>query len=330
MKKVWVKVIPYKKDLITASLEAGVDAVLVEEKYREDVKKLGIIKVISQNGDIKIGRDVIEVEINSKEDEEKAVSLSKGKTIIVKTKDWMIIPLENLIAQAENIIAEVKNFEEAKTAIGILEKGVEGILLTTGDVNEIKKVANLIKNREQKINLDVAEITEIKVLGMGDRVCIDTTTNMQTGEGMLVGNTSSAMFLVHSESVENPYVEPRPFRVNAGGVHAYILTPGNRTKYLSELKIGDEILIVNSKGETTISYVGRTKTEKRPMLLVRGKCRDREISLILQNAETIRLTTPDGIPVSVVNLKKGEKVLAYLEEAGRHFGIKIEETIEEK
>jgi 3-dehydroquinate synthase II len=330
MKKIWVKIIPYEKNLVTGCIESGVDAILVEEKYREEVKKLGIIKVISPEGDLKLGKDVIEVEINSKEDEEKAVSLSKGKIVIVRTKDWMIIPLENLVAQAENIIAEVKNFEEAKTALGILEKGVDGILLVNRDINEIKKTANFLKNPEEKIKLEVAEITEIKILGMGDRVCIDTTTNMKIGEGMLIGNTSSAMFLVHSESVENPYVEPRPFRINAGGVHAYVLTPSNKTKYLSELKTGDEVLIVDSKGNTFLSYVGRTKTEKRPLILVKAECKGKEVSLILQNAETIRLTKPEGVPISVVDLKKKDRVLVYLEEPGRHFGIKIEETIEEK
>jgi 3-dehydroquinate synthase II len=32
----------------------------------------------------------------------------------------------------------------------------------------------------------------------------------------------------------------------------------------------------------------------------------------------------------VVDLKKGSRVQAFLEEAGRHFGMKIKETITEK
>jgi 3-dehydroquinate synthase II len=43
---------------------------------------------------------------------------------------------------------------------------------------------------------------------------------MTLGEGMLVGSQSFALFLVHSESEESPYVAARPFRVNAGGVYA--------------------------------------------------------------------------------------------------------------
>ena len=63
---------------------------------------------------------------------------------------------------------------------------------------------------------------------MGDRVCVDTCSNLGLGEGMLVGNAANALFLVHAESLENPYVAPRPFRVNAGPVHAYIRVPGTR------------------------------------------------------------------------------------------------------
>jgi len=51
---------------------------------------------------------------------------------------------------------------------------------------------------------------------------------------------------------------------------------------------------------------------------------------VLQNAETIRLTRPDGTPISVVELKEGDEVLGYIESEGRHFGMKVEETIIEK
>jgi len=137
-------------------------------------------------------------------------------------------------------------------------------------------------------------------------------------------------FLVHSESIENPYVSPRPFRVNAGAVHAYVLLPDGKTKYLDELRTGDEVLIVDSKGNTKITSIGRIKLEKRPMLNITAMVEGKEVSVVLQNAETIRLTGIDGKPISVVNLKKGDKVLGYTEEGGRHFGYKIKETINEK
>jgi 3-dehydroquinate synthase II len=138
------------------------------------------------------------------------------------------------------------------------------------------------------------------------------------------------MFLVHAEVVENPYVEKRPFRINAGAVHAYTLVPAGKTKYLSELKTSQEVLIVDQQGRTEPALVGRVKIEKRPLILVEAEAEGKMISLILQNAETIMLTQPDGKPISIVELKKGSRVLGYLEKAGRHFGIKIEESIIER
>jgi len=76
--------------------------------------------------------------------------------------------------------------------------------------------------------------------------------------------------------------------------------------------------------------VGRLKIEKRPLMLVKAAVDDNEVTTILQNAETIRLTDPEGKPVSVVSLKPGDKVLVAVEESGRHFGLKIDETITEK
>ena len=338
MKKLWVKAIPWRKELVTTALESGADAVWVEEGFSEKVRQLGKIKTIAKDGDIKIDKDVVYIKIQSKEDEKNALKLSKSKTVILSTPDWSIIPLENLIAQSEGLIAEVDSFEKAKTALQILEKGVDGILLTSTDLNELKKTANMIKNVSEKIKLVAVEIVNTKVLGMGDRVCIDTCSKMKLGEGMLIGNGSMDMFLVHSETIENPYVETRPFRVNAGGIHAYTLLPEGKTKYLSELKNGDEVLIVNSKGETQTAIVGRVKIEKRPMMLVEAEVKKLRVSLILQNAETVNLTQPDGSPISVISLKKGSKVIAYMSDmipeytgkAGRHFGMPIEETIEEK
>jgi 3-dehydroquinate synthase II len=241
-----------------------------------------------------------------------------------------VIPLENLIAQTSNLIVEVKTAREAKTALKVLEKGVDGVLLNTRDLSEIKKTVAQIKESSERISLQTVQITRVETLGMGDRVCIDTCSNMAMGEGMLVGNSSSGLFLVHAESVENPYVEPRPFRVNAGPVHAYVRVPEGKTRYLSELRSGDEVTIVNYKGHCQNSIVGRIKVEKRPLMFIEAECRQKTIATILQNAETIRLTQPNGSPISVVELKKGSRVQAFLEEAGRHFGMKIKETITEK
>jgi 3-dehydroquinate synthase II len=330
MKKIWVKAIPWDTSIVTTALESGADAVVVEEGKTAQVRKLGKIKTVAPDGDLKSGEDVVELEINSKADEERALRLSKDKTVVVRCRDWKIIPLENLVAQTSGLFAEVTNSEEAATALKILEKGVAGIVLDTRDLSEIKKTVSSIAKSSERVALCTAKVTQVKQLGMGDRVCIDTCTSMGLGEGMLVGNSSAALFLVHSESIENPYVAPRPFRVNAGGVHAYTLLPGGRTKYLSELKTGDEALAVRHDGGVQPTIIGRVKIEKRPMLLLEADAGGKTVSLILQNAETIRLVGPGGKPISVVDLEKGSEILVYLEEAGRHFGVKVEETITEK
>jgi 3-dehydroquinate synthase II len=330
MKKLWLDARKWDRDLVTTALESGADAVFVLDEYVEKVRELGLIQILAENGDIKLGEDVVELEINSKEDEAEAVKLGASRMIIVKTNDWKVIPLENLVSKTGNVIASVSNSEEAKLAVETLEAGVDGILLKTDDLNEIKRTAALIKESAETIDLVVAKITGTKQLGLGDRVCVDTCTNMVGSQGMLVGNSSSGMFLIRAENIETPYCDPRPFRVNAGGVHAYIRVPDGKTKYLADLNTGDQTLIVDSDGKTAVAFVGRSKIEKRPMMLVEADYNGQKISLILQNAETIRLTSPDGSPASVTHLSIGDEVLVYAEESGRHFGVKIEESIVEK
>jgi 3-dehydroquinate synthase II len=245
--------------------------------------------------------------------------------------DWTIIPIENLLARrGKNIMVQVENSEQAQLMVEILEKGVDGVVLNTTDINEIKKTAEIIQGISEQVDLVIATITACKQLGMGDRACLDTCTQMHLGEGMLVGNTASGFFLVHSESIDNPYVDSRPFRVNAGAVHAYTLAPGGKTKYLADLKAGDEVMIVNSEGKSQIAYLGRNKIEKRPMILIEAEVKAQPMSLVLQNAETIRLVDPEGKAVSITNIKPGDKVLAHVEKGGRHFGMEVEETLIER
>ncbi len=330
MQKIWVKVDPWDKKLVTTALEGGAEGIMVPKGYSKKVKELGRIQTISEDGDLKPGKDVLFFTIKSSQDEDEIVKLCKDKKVVLQCSDWTIIPLENLIAKGADVIAEVHNFEDAQIAFGILEKGVDYILIHTTDVMDLKKTLSLIASVEDKTVLEEARIVDICPVGMGDRVCVDTCTSMTFGQGMLVGNSSSALFLVHAESVSNPYVAPRPFRVNAGPVHAYTRVPGGKTRYLSELSAGDQVLIVDFKGNTTTGTVGRLKIEKRPLMLLKALAGGREVTTILQNAETIRLTDPEGKPVSVVNLVAGDKVLIALEECGRHFGHKIDETITEK
>ncbi len=331
MKKLWVNAIPYNKEVVISALESGAEAVVLADGDSDKVRQFGKIKTVEKNGDIKPGKDVEFIDIAGKADEDKAAKVPENKIVVLAMLDWTIIPIENLLARrGKNIMVQVETSDQAKLMVEILEKGVDGVVLSTTDINEIKKTAEIIHGISEKISLVTVAITACKQLGMGDRSCLDTCTQMGLGEGMLIGNTASGFFLVHSESIDNPYVASRPFRVNAGAVHAYTLAPGGKTKYLADLKAGDEVLLVDFQGKSQTAYLGRNKIEKRPMMLIEGESQGMLISLVMQNAETIRLVSLDGKAISVTALKPGDKVLGHIEKAGRHFGMKVDETLIER
>jgi 3-dehydroquinate synthase II len=330
MKTAWVRVDPWDKSLVTTALEGGAAAVMVPEGYHQKVKELGRITTIAPDGDLKPEQEVVFYEVKSQEDEKEILRLALSATVVVRTTDWTIIPLENLVAQADNIFTEVANSEQARNALTVLERGVAGILIKTDDPVELKKILAIVREQGERVQLSKARIVAVRQAGLGDRACVDTCSQMEQGQGMLVGNSSGGLFLVHAESVENPYVAPRPFRVNAGPVHAYIRVAGGKTRYLSELVAGDSVLCVDHQGRAQEAIVGRMKIERRPLLLVTAETDAGEVTTLVQNAETIRLTAPNGEPRSVVALEKGNEVLVAIESAGRHFGHKVEETIWEK
>jgi 3-dehydroquinate synthase II len=327
----WVNARPYNKKIVTTALESGADAVVLPKGKSSKVHELGLIRTVAPDGDLRLGEDVVEITISSEKDEAKALREPAGRLLLIKTSDWKVIPLENLVAKrGKGLLARVRSAEEAKIALEIMEHGVDGIVLATSDLSEIKRTAAVVREQGERLHLIKATIKSVRPLGMGDRVCVDTITNMKPGQGMLIGNSSSGMFLVHAENVETPYCATRPFRVNAGAVHAYLRVPDGKTAYLADVSIGDPVLIIDYKGTTEVGFVGRAKVEKRPMMLVEATYKGKPLSLVMQNAETIRLTKAGGEPVSITHLKTGDRVLSYVEEAGRHFGVKIDETIVEK
>ncbi|MFB6087572.1 MAG: 3-dehydroquinate synthase II, partial [Haloarculaceae archaeon] len=251
---------------------------------------------------------------------------------IVVGEDWQIIPLENLIArigEETDLVAGVTTAEEARTAYETLELGADAVLLDSSDPDEIREtVAVRDEMSRESLDLQYAEVTEIEQTGSADRVCIDTGNLMDHDEGMLVGSMSRGLFFVHAETAESPYVASRPFRVNAGAVHAYVRTPDGGTKYLSELRSGDEVQVVDTEGNTREAIVGRVKIEKRPMFQAETADGDR-IETLLQNAETIKVATADG-RTAVTDLEPGDELLVYYEDTARHFGEQVEESIIEK
>lgn len=241
--------------------------------------------------------------------------------ILVKCRDWRVIPLENIIAILKGkvkILAEASNFDEALLLANVLELGVDGLALRILDPTSIAALRSMLKGTE-RLELKTAQVSSVKPLGLGARVCIDTCELMDPGEGMLVGCQSSFLFLVEAEVWENPYVQPRPFRVNAGPVGLYVYVPGGKTRYLSELSAGSDVLVVDRDGRCRPVNVCRVKIEWRPLILVEATCEGYTGKVILQNAETIRLITPDGSK-SIVEIQPGDKVLVYIKPGARHLG----------
>lgn len=308
-----------RADYVIVDDLATLDSIKHGQKNQES--RFGIYRSIKSNKDIaEMQRDIVEYDLSF---------------VIIDFDDWKIIPLENIIASLQaskvEIFAIATSTKEVETLFNILELGVDGVLISPLSGNDISKVNKMITS--STLQIKVAQIVEIVDVGMGERVCIDTVSMLDYGEGMLVGNRSNFLFLVHNESVGSSFTSPRPFRVNAGAVHCYTLVPDGNTKYLSELESGSQVLIVDSQGNSRSVIVGRSKIESRPLRLFKASISEKEFgSIIVQNAETIRFLDEKGNLIPVTHAKPGDQILVYsIEPTGRHFGMQVsDEYILEK
>jgi len=344
LKQLWVQIdsaSPEKTKLEKIAAEIS-DAVLEESNAITSSDKQTIPVIEGFNADVirelkRVGKKVaLKITIKGKQDENNAVNAADLMVdyIIINCLDWRVIPLENLIAKTRGkstLLAEVKNAQDAKLVLEALELGTDGVLLKTSSSEELFKTGEVVKQQDQKIPLTSAKIVATLPIGTGARACVDTCDLMTQGEGIIVGSQSDGLFLVEAEVHENPYVASRPFRVNAGSVSMYTLGSLQNTRYLSEFKAGDEVIIVSREGKVRKANVGRVKIEFRPLMLIEAEVEDKRIKTILQNAETIRLVTPQG-STPVTELKQGDEVLVHVAaKGGRHFGVSVaEETVIER
>jgi 3-dehydroquinate synthase II len=288
------------------------------KSFKSSGKSVGYFKKVTSNVDV---------------DEIERASETGAELVIVDAPNWKIIPLENIIAKLHKsktkVFATAKSSQEVATLFAVLELGVDGVILSTDSEEEVDRVIRELTTARFLITR--AKIKEVKDVGTGERVCVDTVSMMRMGEGMLVGSRSNFMLLVHNESVGSSFTSPRPFRVNAGAIYCYTMVPSGGTRYLSEIESGSEVWIVNKEGIARSAVVGRSKIETRPLKLIRAEINGEEGTVILQNAETIRLISKDGKLLSVTEVKAGDEVLGYAKQAGgRHFGMEVDEFIVEK
>jgi 3-dehydroquinate synthase II len=249
-----------------------------------------------------------------------------AKAVLVEAADWKIIPLENLVAELQSsgckLYAYASTLDEVRPLLGVV--------LRTSSLEEVGRALGYLK-AASSARLAPAEVLEVREAGVGERACVDTSSMLGLGEGLLVGGRSNFLFLVHNESLGSKFTSPRPFRVNAGSICSYVLMPDGRAKYLSELEAGDEVLVVSPKGPPRVATVGRVKIERRPLALVKAAFKGEVGSILLQNAETIALVREGGEARPVTELKRGDRVLVSVAEAkGRHFGAAVDEFILEK
>ena len=324
MKEVWV----FAEDVEHAQ---GVDRVVSRSRGIVEGKgeRLRLVQwqFLGSSG-VDPGSTVLELEVRNAGDEENALkAVEKGfRKILVKTSDWKVIPWENLVAKLRGramIVAEASTVEEAKLALRALQLGVDAVALNM-PVNEASRAAEELRNIEAVLRLREAIVEKVSEAGMGLRACIDACDAMSPGEGMLIGAFSSMLILIEAEVVESGFTKPRPFRVNAGAVSQYVLSTGGLSPYVSDLRSGDVVLAVSRRGEARPLTICRMKVEKRPLRMVEASLNGLRGKVFLQDAETIRVVTPDGSR-SVRDLKPGDVVIAYSPgRVGRHFGTPVE------
>ncbi|MDW3194577.1 MAG: 3-dehydroquinate synthase II [Cytophagales bacterium] len=245
------------------------------------------------------------------------------------------IPLELLIAKLQPtdtvLIKKVDKAIDAEIAYGVMESGSDGVLFSNNGFNELKALDKLLqKDDTYKMKLVKAKVTDVEHAGMGYRACIDTTNLFQKDEGMIIGSTSDGGLCVSSETHYLPYMDLRPFRVNAGAVHSYVWCPDDNTSYITELKGGAKVTCVDVKGNARDVTVGRVKTELRPLLKIEVEAEGKKINAFVQDDWHIRIFGGNGEPRNASTVAVGEELLAYVCEPGRHVGIKIDEHITEE
>ena len=285
------------------------------------------------------------VDVSNSEGQSKARAMAGSvEWILLDLGEWKMIPIENIIAACDGgptkVAARISSPEQVLGAAFALQIGVDALLVD----EKTLQTALIAKSQRGEVTIDAIdetdneelelshlEVIEVSEGGVGDRVCVDLTSLLEPGEGMIVGSSSKSMVLVHGETVESEFVPTRPFRVNAGASHSYIMMADGSTSYLSELKMGDEVLVVNGYEESRSCVVGRVKIEKRPFILFRWKNEnDNEAGVLLQQAETVRLISESHGLVSVTELVPGMKLLGWNGGAGRHVGQTISSEVDER
>ena len=285
--------------------------------------------------------DVAEVYLDDFHGQDEAISLvGMIDWILVRCSDWTMIPLENIVAAAAGsgtrIAAAISQIVDLSGAAFALQHGVDALLLPADGklwdaAEEISGERASVQLEERKAvpSLVMADVTNVESGGVGERICVDLTERLSEGEGMLIGSSANALVLIHGETISSEFVPSRPFRVNAGAVHAYCLMGDGSTKYLSELTAGDQVAIANHSNEIRSATIGRLKIERRPFLLVHFEWNNQSAQVLVQQAETVRFINEEG-NISVTSIQNRDKIAVRFSSGMRHIGRELAGEMNER
>jgi len=249
----------------------------------------------------------------------------------VDTAGWKMIPAENLIASCSGtgtkLAVMVSNAADVTGLSRALELGVDALCVSSDATDELWSA--VVSARDERLFAvekstsedDPSSTTSTagpmiqngtcrrksNAAVLADRICLDFIRTLSPTEGCWIGSSSQLLALILSENSPSSYVPTRPFRINAGPVHSYVLLgDGVTTKYLCEVQAGDELLVYDcATGLERAVAVGRLKEEVRPCVIVEltttqdatatqedihhGGHTEKVGQVFLQQAETVRL-----------------------------------------
>jgi len=256
-----------------------------------------------------------------------------GRTIALRWVGARMIPLEAAIARRPRpgaVWTVTNRVEEVPGALGALESGAARVIVEIDRAEGVDRLEDLLGPRSGRpLAWCRAVVRTVAPAGVSDRVIVDTTSLLDAREGLLVGSSARLLFHVASEAIGSEFSRPRPFRVNAGSPHSYVLLPDGSTRYLSELEAGDPVLATRPGEAGRAVRVGRLKIERRPMVVVTGEHRHHRGTVFLQEAETVRLSTERGA-VATTGIRPDARIWAVTLPPGRHLGTVVEETVVER
>ncbi|MCH1443249.1 MAG: 3-dehydroquinate synthase II, partial [Candidatus Poseidoniaceae archaeon] len=185
--------------------------------------------IFTKEGFLYKGHSMIGAHVHIDSDERQQYARSLAGTvewIYLTFEDWSMIPIENIVAACDptptRIAAEIIEPLQAHGAGFALEIGVDALVCSEKELEAaliVKSLRSFTEEvQEERADESLSEtltLSEVKISSIesghtGDRVCIDLTSLLEVGEGMLIGSTARSLALIHGETIESTYVPKRP------------------------------------------------------------------------------------------------------------------------